>query len=110
MVDLMQTFLRTIAPQAAAARMARHGSHPSSRFKLLRLVVVTFVLFAFSLTARAEINVPQPQGMVSDFAGKLTPETKSNLEALLMNFRDRSGGIEDEQKRSVIDALGDLLE
>jgi uncharacterized protein len=32
--------------------------------------------------------------MVNDFAGKLSPATKQQLETLLTNFRDRSGGIE----------------
>ena len=34
---------------------------------------------------------PSPVGMVNDFAGKLSPQTKQQLETLLTNFRDRSG-------------------
>jgi len=39
----------------------------------------------------AQPQLPQPQGMMNDFAGKLSPGVKQNLETLLENFRDRTG-------------------
>ncbi len=38
----------------------------------------------------AQPQLPQPQGMVNDFANKLDSSTRQNLETLLENFRDRS--------------------
>jgi uncharacterized protein len=58
------------------------------------LVLGATLLLAFPFTCSAEPAFPEPQGMVSDFAGKLSPTTKQQLETLLINFRDRSGGIE----------------
>src|SRR5215471_10047723 len=58
------------------------------------LVLASSTLFIFSLTCLAEPDYPQPQGMVNDFAGKLSPATKQQLETLLTNFKDLSGGIE----------------
>jgi len=49
------------------------------------------VLFFLSTVAAAEIQVPPPQGMVNDFAGKLSPQTRQSLENLLTNFRNRAG-------------------
>ena len=39
----------------------------------------------------AQPQVPPPSGMANDFAGKLTPDKRLQLETLLTNFRDRSG-------------------
>ena len=39
----------------------------------------------------AQPQLPPPQGMVSDFAGKLSPGARQQIETLLTNFRDRSG-------------------
>lgn len=49
------------------------------------------IIFFLSISAFAQIQVPQPQGMVNDFAGKLSPETRQSLENLLTNFRTRTG-------------------
>jgi uncharacterized protein len=38
----------------------------------------------------ADLQLPQPQGMLNDFAGKLSPATKVQVETLLQNFRDRT--------------------
>jgi uncharacterized protein len=39
----------------------------------------------------ADLQLPQPQGTLSDFAVKVSPATKEQLETLLRNFRDRTG-------------------
>jgi len=44
--------------------------------------------------------------MVNDFAGKLSPATKQQLETLLTNFKDRSGGIEVSVVTVPYDKLG----
>jgi uncharacterized protein len=38
-----------------------------------------------------EQRLPLPQGLVSDFARKLSPATKQQIETLLLNFRNRTG-------------------
>jgi uncharacterized protein len=62
-------------------------------------------LFTLSILSVAE-QLPEPQGLVSDFAGKLSPATKERLETLLRNFRDRSGGIEVAVVITTFDNLG----
>ncbi|HWN98821.1 MAG TPA: TPM domain-containing protein [Blastocatellia bacterium] len=54
------------------------------------LVTIGAVAFLASVS-NAEPQVPPPQGMVNDFAGKLSPDTRQQLETLLVNFRNRSG-------------------
>ena len=49
------------------------------------------IIFFLSIPAFAQIQVPPPQGMVNDFAGKLSPQTRQSLENLLTNFRTRTG-------------------
>lgn len=58
--------------------------------RFYQLLSASIVLLFLASASTAQIKLPQPQGMVSDFAGKLTPETKRQLETLLINFRDRS--------------------
>ncbi|HET9531705.1 MAG TPA: TPM domain-containing protein [Blastocatellia bacterium] len=59
--------------------------------RLYRLLSASFALLFFVSASVAQMQIPQPQGMVNDFAGKLTPATRQQLETLLRNFRDRSG-------------------
>ncbi|MEK6299841.1 MAG: TPM domain-containing protein [Acidobacteriota bacterium] len=54
------------------------------------LAAAAAVVFLASVSY-AQPHVPPPQGMVNDFAGKLGPDTRQQLETLLTNFRDRSG-------------------
>ena len=76
--------------------------------KSARLLALAFsALFIFLLTCLAGPDYPQPQGMVNDFAGKLNPGTKQQLETLLTNFKDRSGGIEVSVVTVPYDKLGD---
>src|ERR1051325_1342234 len=49
------------------------------------LRVVALILFLAS-AALAQIQIPQSTGYVNDFANKLTPQTRQNLENLLTNF------------------------
>ncbi|HJQ67573.1 MAG TPA: TPM domain-containing protein [Blastocatellia bacterium] len=49
------------------------------------------IIFFISLSAFAQIQVPQPQGWVNDFANKLSPQTRQSLENLLTNFTNRTG-------------------
>jgi uncharacterized protein len=56
-----------------------------------KIIGAAFILCLFAALAFAELQLPSPQGMVNDFAGKLAPNTNQQLENLLKNFRDRSG-------------------
>lgn len=58
---------------------------------LKRFFVTAGAVAFLASVSNAQPQLPQPQGMVSDFAGKLSPGTRQQLEILLMNFRDRSG-------------------
>jgi uncharacterized protein len=49
------------------------------------------ILFLLATVSFAQTNFPQSQGFVNDFASKLSPATKQQLETLLSNFRTRSG-------------------
>jgi uncharacterized protein len=54
------------------------------------LQITTMILFVAS-AAFAQIAIPQPQGLVNDFAGKLSPETRQTLENQLRDFNARHG-------------------
>src|SRR5712692_3790455 len=57
-----------------------------------RSLTTAATLIILAATAFADLQLPpQPQGMLSDFAGKLSPATKQQIETLLRNFRDRTG-------------------
>src|SRR5215471_16100967 len=71
------------------------------------LALACSTLFIFSLTCLAGPDYPQPQGMVNDFAGKLSPATRQQLETLLTNFKARSGGTEVSVVTVPYDKLGD---
>lgn len=60
--------------------------------KILRftLVVLTAILLLTTVSF-ADPQLPKPQGFMNDFAGKLNPSTKQQIETLLSNFRDRTG-------------------
>ena len=49
------------------------------------------IIFFISIMATAQPQLPEPQGLVSDYDGKLSPETRQSLENLLSNFRARTG-------------------
>ncbi|HEX8091041.1 MAG TPA: TPM domain-containing protein, partial [Blastocatellia bacterium] len=55
------------------------------------LVAVAILAFLTAVSVAQPKQFPTPVGMVNDFAGKLSPETKQGLENLLNNFRARSG-------------------
>ncbi|HVG21080.1 MAG TPA: TPM domain-containing protein [Blastocatellia bacterium] len=55
------------------------------------LVAVAALFFLTSVSVAQPKQFPAPTGMVNDFAGKLSPDTKQGIENLLNNFRDRSG-------------------
>jgi uncharacterized protein len=57
---------------------------------LIRSMIAAAVLVLFAQMTFAQLGLPQPQGMVSDFAGKLSPAVRGQLETLLIDFRDRS--------------------
>ena len=60
--------------------------------RLIRLSFLSVSLLILLTTASfADLQFPQPQGLMNDFAGKLSPPTKQQIEALLRSFRDRSG-------------------
>lgn len=57
-------------------------------FKQLFAATAAVVLLAAA--SFADPTLPQPQGMVNDFAGKLSPSARQQIETLLLNFRDRT--------------------
>ncbi|MEK6285393.1 MAG: TPM domain-containing protein [Acidobacteriota bacterium] len=60
--------------------------------KVLRLSLATAaILLLLGNASFADPQLPQPQGMLSDFAGKISPANKQQIETLLRNFRDRTG-------------------
>jgi uncharacterized protein len=56
-----------------------------------QFVIATAILFLVGTAAFADPQFPQPQGMVNDYAGKLSPGNKQQIETLLRNFRERTG-------------------
>ena len=60
--------------------------------KAIKLFFITVsAVVVLATTASADLQFPKPQGMLSDFAGKLSPTSKQQIETLLQNFRDRTG-------------------
>jgi uncharacterized protein len=49
------------------------------------------ILILLATLTFADPQLPQAQGMLSDFAGKLSASSKQQIETLLRNFRDRTG-------------------
>ena len=49
------------------------------------------IILLIATASFADLQLPQPQGMLNDFAGKLSPGSKQQIETLLENFRDRTG-------------------
>jgi|GEM_PF-148956 len=49
------------------------------------------IVFLIATVSFADLQIPQPQGLLNDFAGKLSPGSKEQIETLLRNFRDRTG-------------------
>lgn len=56
-----------------------------------RFLIAAAAAALLGSVSNAQPQLPPPQGMVSDFAGKLSPGARQQLETLLTNFRDRSG-------------------
>ena len=92
-------------PRSSAAASSP-GTPSHTRPRAVRLLVLIAIIFTLSVTGSAEPVFPQPQGMLNDFAGKLSPGTKQQLETLLTNFKDRSGGIEVSVVTMDFDKLG----
>lgn len=59
--------------------------------KAIKLFLTTSVVLILATVSFADLQLPKPQGMLNDFAGKLSPANKQQLETLLRNFRDRTG-------------------
>src|SRR5690349_19443481 len=51
-------------------------------------IIVTIIL---APAAFGQIQLPDPKGMINDFAGKLSDGTRQSIESLLERFRDQSG-------------------
>src|SRR5215470_10602277 len=58
------------------------------------LALVASTIFCLPAASLAATRLPRPQGFVSDFAEKLSPAERQDLEARLKDFKDRSDGIE----------------
>src|ERR1044072_8345232 len=56
-----------------------------------RSLTAVALFFLLATVSFAEPTIPPPQGFVNDFASKLSPDTKQQLENLLLNFRTRTG-------------------
>ena len=74
---------KALAPQAAAPRTMTRAINLSFTTAAI-LVLLATVSFA-------DLQLPASQGMLSDFAGKLSPATKEQIATLLRSFRDRTG-------------------
>ena len=60
--------------------------------KPMKLVLSIFAALLLGAPAYADLKVPPPpQGMLNDFAGKLSPASRQQIETLLESFRDRTG-------------------
>jgi uncharacterized protein len=60
--------------------------------KAIRLALTTMLLLIlFGTEAFADKQLPKPEGLLNDFAVKLSPANKQQIEMLLRNFRDRTG-------------------
>jgi uncharacterized protein len=60
--------------------------------KAIRLGLTNVVLVILLVTpVFADLQFPKPQGMLNDFAGKISPANNQQIETLLRNFRDRTG-------------------
>jgi uncharacterized protein len=55
------------------------------------LLLSKFCSYSTMQAAIAEQRLPLSRGLVSDFAGKLSPATNRQIETLLLNFRNRTG-------------------
>lgn len=74
----------------ASAQRLRQGLS-NMKFMMKRLFTAAAILFLLATVSFAEMTFPQYQGFVNDFASKLSPDTKQQLENLLLNFRTRTG-------------------
>lgn len=65
----------------------------STMLKAFKISLATLAIhFSFANASFADPQLPSnPQGMLNDFAGKLSPASKQQIEMLLENFRDRTG-------------------
>lgn len=82
-----RTKLRTTDPR-------RSISPPTRRImtKAIKLVLSSAaIVLVIATVSFADLQLPQPMGMLNDFAGKLSPASKQQIETLLQNFRDRTG-------------------
>jgi uncharacterized protein len=59
--------------------------------KAFECFLVTLTALFLATACYADPQLPQPQGMLNDFAGKASPGTRQSLETLLEHFRDRTG-------------------
>src|SRR5688572_29632931 len=84
---------------SSATRQREHLNIPAigaaarnNMARVLRLSVLSVSLLVLLTPALyADPQLPQPQGLVSDFAGKVSPAAKQQIETLLRSFRDRTG-------------------
>jgi uncharacterized protein len=58
---------------------------------LRRSLVSVALLLLLANASFGDPQLPQPQGMLNDFAGKLSPDSKQQIEALLENFKEKTG-------------------
>ena len=54
-------------------------------------LAATAILLSLMTASFADLQLPKAQGMLNDFAGKLSPASTQQIETLLRNFRDRTG-------------------
>ena len=69
----------------------RAGFEQYMMLEMKKLISALAVLLFLATVSLAELKFPQPSGFVNDFAAKLSPDTKQQLENLLTNFKNRTG-------------------
>jgi uncharacterized membrane protein YgcG len=90
--------LAVAAISAAAAQVIAGNLNLNDLWRLFkmmknakRFLQITAMILLVASTGFAQIQIPQPQGLVNDFADKLNPATKQTLENQLRDFNAQHG-------------------
>ena len=99
MVKTVRAHLQQSSSGAALFNDKRTSSDQSNARRGLYLMkaalkktcLTAIIILALAAVAFAQPQLPDPTGMVNDFAGKLSEAKRQQIETLLENFRTRSG-------------------
>jgi len=79
-------------PAERRVRLGRRAQRPAARSALRALVVLALLLTSPSSPAdAARIEVPKPQGYVTDLAGVLDPATRTRLGNVIQELKQKTG-------------------